>query len=150
MSPVGKLEAIWIKRFRRGPMDPRESAALRAGRGIEENANQGGKRQVTVISKEAFADVSAELGATIDPSFRRANLMVSGIDLRESRGRILAVGGVRLRIVGETRPCERMDEAFRGLRAALSPEWRGGVYGEILDDGSVAVGCAAGFVEETK
>jgi MOSC domain-containing protein YiiM len=150
MSPVGKLEAIWIKRFHRGPMDTRESAALRAGRGIEENANLGGKRQVTVISKEAFAEVSEELGAAIDPSFRRANLMVSGIDLRESRGRILAVGGVRLRIAGETRPCERMDEAFPGLRAALSPEWRGGVYGEVLDDGAVAVGCAAGFVEETK
>ena len=148
MSGVGKLEAIWIKRFRRRPMDPRDSAALRSGRGIEENTNQGGKRQVTVISKEAFADVSAELGAPIDPSFRRANLMVSGIDLRGSRGRVLAVGAVRLRIVGETRPCERMDEAHQGLRAALSPEWRGGVYGEVLDDGAIAVGSEVTFVED--
>jgi MOSC domain-containing protein YiiM len=149
MSGVGKLEAIWIKRFRRGPMDSKDSAELRAGRGIEENANQGGKRQVTVISKEAFAEVSAELGATIEPSFRRANFMVSGIDLRESRGRVLAVGGVRLRLVGETRPCERMDEAHPGLRSALSPEWRGGAYGEVLNDGAIAVGCDVSFVEET-
>ncbi len=131
-------------------MDPRDSAALRAGRGIEENANQGGKRQVTVISKEAFADVSAELEALIDPSWRRANFMVSGVDLRESRGRVLVVGAVRLRIVGETRPCERMDEAHRGLRAALSPEWRGGVYGEVLTGGDVAVGCEVSFSEETR
>jgi MOSC domain-containing protein YiiM len=149
MSGVGKLETIWIKRFRRGPMDPRESAELHAGRGIESNANQGGKRQVTLISKEAFASISAELGAEIDPGWRRANFMVSGIDLRESRGRVLSVGGVRLRLVGETRPCERMDEAHRGLRSALSPEWRGGAYGEVLNDGAVAVGCDVSFVEET-
>jgi MOSC domain-containing protein YiiM len=150
MSGVGRLEAIWIKRFRRGPMDPRDEATLRAGRGIEQNANQGGKRQVTVISIEAFADVSAELGAAIDPAWRRANFMVSGIDLRESRGRVLECGGVRLRLVGETRPCEQMDEAFHGLRAALSPEWRGGAYGEVLDDGVVAVGSPVNFVEETE
>jgi MOSC domain-containing protein YiiM len=150
MSGVGRLEAIWIKRFRRGPMDPRESAAMQAGRGIEGNANQGGKRQVTVISREAFARVSAELGAEIDPAWRRANFMVSGVDLRESRGRVLDVGGVRVRLAGETRPCEQMDEAFVGLRAALSPEWRGGAYGEVLDDGTVAVGSEAEFVEETE
>jgi MOSC domain-containing protein YiiM len=149
MSGVGKLEAIWIKRFRRGPMDRKDSAELRAGRGLESNANQGGKRQVTLISKEAFAAVSAELRADIDPGWRRANLMVSGIDLRESRGRILSVGGVRLRLVGETRPCERMDEAHPGLRSALSPDWRGGAYGEVLNDGAVAVGCEVSLVEET-
>lgn len=150
MSGVGKLEAIWIKRFRRGPLDPRSSAALHEGRGIEENANQGGKRQVTVIAKEAFADVSAELGAEIDPSWRRANFMVSGIDLRESRGQVLAVGDVRLRIAGETRPCEQMDEAYQGLRAALSPDWRGGVFGEVLNEGAIALGCDVTLVEDTE
>ncbi len=150
MSGVGRLEAIWIKRFRKGPMDPKSLAVLRAGRGIEENANQGGKRQVTVISREAFDDVAAELGAEIDPAWRRANFMVSGVDLRESRGRVLDVGGVRLRIVGETRPCEQMDEAYQGLRAALSPEWRGGAFGEVLDDGVVDVGATVSFVKETE
>ena len=129
-------------------MDPRESAVLQAGRGIEGNANQGGKRQVTVISREAFADVSAELGAEIDPAWRRANFMLSGVDLRESRGRVLDFGGVRVRLAGETRPCEQMDDAFLGLRAALSPNWRGGAYGEVLNDGAVAVGLEVGFVEE--
>lgn len=147
MSGVGKLEAIWIKRFKRGPMDPKGSAAFKAGSGIEGNANQGGKRQVTVISKESFAEVEAELGASVDPAWRRANLMVSGIDLRESRDRVLDIGGVRLRVAGETRPCERMDEAHPGLRAVLSPAWRGGVYGEVLDDGPVSLGCDVRFVE---
>jgi hypothetical protein len=102
------------------------------------------------LQGEAFADVSSELGAEIDPAWRRANFMVSGIDLRESRGRVLDIGGVRVRLTGETRPCEQMDEAFQGLRAALRPEWRGGAFGEVLNDGAVAIGSVVGFIEETE
>src|SRR5919202_1521409 len=61
-SAAGTLEAIWIKRFRRGPMDPAPTARLVAGRGIVGNANQGGKRQVTIIAREAWEAVTRELG----------------------------------------------------------------------------------------
>ena len=66
--------------------------------------------------------------------------MVSGVRLQGTRDGILTLGGVRLRIRGETRPCERMDEQCPGLTAALDPDWRGGVYAVVLDDGEIAVG----------
>ena len=47
--------------------------------------------------------------------------------LAHTRGRVLRVGPCRLAIGGELTPCERMDEAAPGLRAALQPDWRGGV-----------------------
>jgi MOSC domain-containing protein YiiM len=53
---------------------------------------------------------------------------------------VLRLGGVRVRIKGETRPCERMDEALAGLRAAMDPDWRGGAFGQVLDDGVLTVG----------
>jgi MOSC domain-containing protein YiiM len=137
---TGKVEAIWLKRMRRGPMDPVDRATLKAGRGLVGNANQGGKRQVTMIEQEIWQKLMDQLGASIDPSARRANLMLSSIHLADSRKRILQIGNCRVRIYGETTPCEVMDEAWPGLRAAMRPGWGGGAFGEILDDGEIAVG----------
>jgi len=137
---AGKLEAIWLKRMKRGPMDPRNKATLKAGSGLVDNANQGGKRQVTLLDTARWARIEAELGTRLDPSTRRANLLVSGVSLAESRGRILLVGPCRLRVIRETRPCERMDEAFAGLRSVMQKDWGGGAYAEVLNDGEIAVG----------
>jgi MOSC domain-containing protein YiiM len=91
--------------------------------------------------------MTRELGVDVPPVARRANVLVSGVDLPRSRGRVLRLGGVRVRILGEVTPCERMDEAHEGLRAAMRPDWRGGVFGEVLDDGLVSVGDVARWEE---
>lgn len=136
----GRLEAIWIKRAHWGRMDPVARAALRAGQGIVGNANQGGRRQVTVIEREVWEQLMAELGAAAEPSTRRANLMVSGVRLEASRGKILQVGACRIELLGETKPCERMEQAVPGLRAAMYPNWQGGAFGAVLTDGEIEVG----------
>ena len=134
------LRTIWVKRSKRGPMDPRETAMLVAGRGLAGNANQGGRRQVVLVSEEGWADALAELGAHVDPSARRGNLLVSGIDFEGTRGRVLKVGDCRLQIWTECTPCERMDQTHPGLRKALRPRWRAGACAMILDGGEVRVG----------
>lgn len=136
----GRIEAIWIKRAKGGPMDTVASAELITGRGIAGNANQGGRRQVTIIDAAAWERITRELGASVDPSARRANVTVRGVDLENSRGRVLRLGECRIRIYGETRPCELMDEAHAGLRAAMSANWGGGAFGEVLEGGAVKVG----------
>jgi len=143
----GRLEAIWIKRAHRGPMDSVPAATLVAGQGLAGNADQGRRRQVTVIEREVWERLMRELHGGVSPSARRANLMVSGLSLAGQRNRVLRIGACRVRILGETRPCERMDEALPGLREAMKIDWGGGSFGEVLDDGRIAVGAEVAWDE---
>jgi MOSC domain-containing protein YiiM len=145
---MAKLEAIWLKRAKRGPMDPVDRATSIAGRGLLGNADQGGLRQVTLLDAGRWREAEAELGATVDPSGRRANLLTEGIDYRDQRDRLVTIGMVRVRLRGETPPCERMNEAHPGLRDALIPDWRAGAYGELLDDGEIALGDDVAWVDD--
>ena len=136
----GVLEAIWVKRAHRGPMDARESATLIEGRGLEGSVGRSSRRQVTLIEREVWDAVMRETGSSAPPSTRRANLMVSGIRLADTRKRILRIGDTRLEIAGETKPCERMEEAVPGLREAMYDDWRGGAFAKVISGGTIRVG----------
>ena len=137
---MAKLSQIWIKRAHRGPMDPLERATLVAGRGIAGNADQGGRRQVTLMDVERWHDLMDRFNADLDTAARRANLVLDGVHLFDSRGRTLRIGAARLLIHGETRPCERMDDALPGLQSAMRERWGGGVFAEVLAGGEIAIG----------
>ena len=143
----GEIVSIWIKRAHHGKMDPVQSAELAPGRGLIGNANQGGKRQITVIAEEAWQEAQREVDAEVDPSARRANVLVRGVDLENSRGKTLRLGSCTVLLYGETRPCEMMEAMQPGLREALKPRWRGGAFGEIVEGGIIRVGDPAGFAE---
>ena len=121
-------------------MDPLSRVELRAGAGLVDDAKRSRTRQVTIVSRERWKAVAEALGQHVDPVLRRANLLISGVDLENSRGNMLRVGSGRLRVNGETRPCERMDEPLPGLRAERRHRWGGGVYASVLEDGKSAVG----------
>jgi MOSC domain-containing protein YiiM len=124
-------------------MDPVHEASLVTEDGIDGDANRGrSQRQVTIIEAEVFDRVCDQL-PDATPAMRRANIMVRGIALAESRDQVLKLGSVSIRIRGETRPCERMDEQCDGLRAALEGGWGGGVYGTVLEGGTVRIGDTA-------
>jgi len=137
---MGRVEVIWIKRAHRGPMDRVEEATLVADQGVAGSVDRSRRRQVTLLESEAWAACMNELGVDKDPALRRANILLSGVALAETRGRVLVIGDARLAIGGELTPCERMDEAMPGLQAALRPDWRGGVFAQVLSGGVIRVG----------
>ncbi len=136
----GRLEAIWSKRAHRGSMDALETATLVAGEGLTGSVGRSRRRQVTIIEREVWDRVQEELQASIPYAARRANLMISGIALEETRDRLLRIGATLIKIGGHTTPCERMDEASEGLRAALEAHWGGGAFAQVIEGGTIQVG----------
>lgn len=121
-------------------MDRANEAELIAGKGLAGNVDRSRRRQVTLIEREAWDRFMTQLGAELDPSARRANLLLEGISLADTRDRVLRIGNARLVIGGETTPCERMEEALPGLRAVMRPDWGGGAFATVLDGGTIRVG----------
>ena len=120
-------------------MDPVVEATL-DDRGLVGNANRGGFRAITIVSTERWAELMTEVDASLGTDARRGNLAVAGINLENTRGRILVIGECRLQIGGETRPCELMEEAAPGLQVAMQSRWGGGAYATVLRGGRIAVG----------
>jgi len=143
----GRVERLWVKRAHGGRMDAMESVDLVPGRGVAGSADQGGRRQITLLEHEVWEALMGELESAAGPETRRANVLVSGIALRESRGRALRLGPATLRVLGEVKPCGQMEAAVPGLRAAMFPDWRGGAFAEIVEGGKVSVGDVVEWAE---
>jgi len=104
-------------------------------------------RKVTVIARESWEAACNDIGRTLPWTTRRANLCVEGIELPQRIGARLAIGGLVLEVVEETDPCNRMEKAAAGLRAALTPDWRGGVCCTVIQPAEIAIGARVEVVE---
>ncbi|MND00780.1 hypothetical protein D3C83_195110 [compost metagenome] len=66
---------------------------------------------------------------------------MQGLRLPRNEGARVQIGdSLVVEITGECDPCERMDALHEGLRAALTPDWRGGFLGRVVADGEIAIG----------
>ena len=138
---MGRLAGIARRDRKRAPMQTLEQAEISTASGVADDfRGKPGPRQVTVISGAAWRAACAELEEDLPWTTRRANLLVEDIELPRTIGAVLRVGPVRLRITGEVDPCSRMEEQRRGLKAALQPNWRGGVSCTVIAGGPVSLG----------
>jgi MOSC domain-containing protein YiiM len=131
----------------RVPMETLDRALIARAGGLEGDFRGSSRsRQVTVLFAEDWRAACAALGHDVAWTVRRANVLVAGLANPKAAGGLIALGAARIRVLGETAPCAKMDAAEPGLRAALTPDWRGGVFGVVEVDGAVAIGDAAGWI----
>ena len=137
----GKLLAIATKNAKRAPMVLKEETIITTEKGVNgDHRGKPGERQVTVVSQISWDKACQELHNTVPWIARRANLLIDGFTLEDKAGYYLQVGDSVLKITGETKPCDRMDEFFNGLQEALRPEWRAGVTCKVIKSGKVKLG----------
>ncbi len=138
---VGRLAGIARRKFPRAPMETLSQALITPAAGVEDDIRgRWGRRQVTLMSQQAWTAACEELAVALPWIVRRANLLLDGIDLEHTAGSLLSIGDVMLGITGENPPCWRMDEQCEGLGRALSPGWRAGTACIVLEPGLVRVG----------
>jgi MOSC domain-containing protein YiiM len=144
---AGRLLGIARRERKRGPMQALEQAEISPATGLAgDPRGRPGRRQVTVLAAGPWLEACAIAGAELPWLARRANLLVDGVDLRDSTGAVLVLGDVELLVTGELDPCERMDAAAPGLRLALAPDWRGGVTCRVRQGGAIHVGAMVRLV----
>lgn len=98
-----------------------------------------GAREVSLVDAAAVAECNARLGSHLRACDLRRNLVISGLDLDALHGAVLAIGEVRLRVIGGCPPCGYLSrllgvDAVRGLRHL------GGARAAILESGVLIVG----------
>ena len=98
------------------------------------------RRQVSLLDESAWNAACVEAGTDLDWTTRRSNVLVSNLNLQALVGSQIHLGSALVEVIGEVVPCHVMDAAHSGLKHALKPEWRGGVYGRIIGAGRVSVG----------
>ena len=138
---IGRLEAIAIAPKKRGVMQETMCAEVTVPKGITGDARgHFPGRQVTLLFQHYWQAACADLGKALPWTTRRANLLVSGMDVPADVGAKLAIGEVVLQVTEETAPCNLMEKAEAGLKAALKPGWRGGVCCKVLSGGTITTG----------
>ena len=141
MRVNGRLLGIARREKKRAEMELMEWADVTLETGVADDfRGTPGQRQVTVMSIEAWRRACADAGCDLLWQTRRANLLVEGLELCETADSVIAIGDLRLRVTGETDPCQRMEEAHRGLSRAMADEWRGGVCCRVMAAGRIHVG----------
>jgi MOSC domain-containing protein YiiM len=133
---------LWYRPVAGGPMVERDRLEVEAGKGVVGDHTFGHMRHVTLVFVDDWNAAAAELGIAVDPAGRRANVLLSGGRGLRFVGSTVRLGDIVLEVKGITAPCPVMDKAAPGMKVALQPEGRAGVWGRVLSGGTVRPGDA--------
>lgn len=140
----GTVEWIGIRPARKAPLQIVDRIDVQADFGLagDHYANQGGKRQVTLIQAEHLDAVASMLGIdTVAPEAVRRNIVVRSINLLALKDKRFSVGDAELEFTGLCHPCSRMETTL-GPGGYNALRGHGGITARVLRGGIVKVGDA--------
>ena len=145
---AGTLAGIARHAEAQGPIETLDAVAVTVAEGVRgdhrgrvASAKPKRRRQVSLIERDGWAEAAAEAGTSLEWWNSRRNLLVDGLRIPREPGTRVQIGGTLvIEITDECDPCERMEALHAGLLDALSPDWRAGFLGRVIEDGEIAVG----------
>lgn len=145
-----RVAAVAVRTAVDGPMREIHLAVTQVDGGIDGDLKCAPDRGITFLASQQWRQVVRELGTELPWHTRRANVLVDAPELSGWIGRTVRVGEVEVAIKSETRPCGLMDQLHAGLKNALKPDCRAGVYGRVTRGGSFRVGDEISLLEQSQ
>jgi MOSC domain-containing protein YiiM len=140
MTNAHVIRALWVRPAAGAALEPRAELVLETGRGIVGDHTFGRLRHVTIVFEADWRAAETQLGRSVDPVARRANVLVSGGGGARFVGGRIRLGDAVVEIKGVTRPCPVMERGAVGLEAALRPDGRGGIWGRVVAGATIRLG----------
>ena len=135
------------------PMNSVDEVRAVAGRGLEGDRyfsqdgtfskTAGGGREITLIEAEAIEGMEHDYGTKIEYKDARRNIVTRGVALNHLVGKEFRVGEVVIRGVRLNEPCNHL-ASLTNEKVKPGLVHRGGLRGEILNDGTIRVGDSIG------
>ena len=136
---VGKVLGIALRCKDKTKMTPVSSARAAVDGGLDGDNPVSPDRGITFIAQGQWQTTINELGVDLPWWTRRANVLIDAPALAHLIGRRIRVGEVEVDIKAETKPCDLMDKQHMGLKTTLKPDCRAGVYGRVLQAGTIKI-----------
>jgi len=144
---VGQVIGLAIRTGVGAAMRELDAVDVTVDGGVEGDVPAPAHRGITFLSSRQWQQVIEEIQADYPWYTRRANVLVECDRLGHLIGQTIAIDDVVVQVTGETDPCSVMEAIHPRLKNALTPEMRGGVYGRILQGGSISMGATVTITE---
>ncbi len=148
MPETGTVEEIYIAPEGSVQMQRVESAAAISGCGLEGDryckgtgywTPMGDVCEVTLIASEDLEHIQREIGLSVANGEHRRNIITSGVELDDLRGKRFRIGEVVLRYDRPRPPCKHIQDMTEpGMTRALVN--RGGHCAQVVEAGTIRPG----------
>lgn len=140
----GTVVLISITQGKPGDGKPAEKVATVtavAGKGLEGDRYFGHEddRQVSLIEAESIDELANNVGLELAYGDARRNIVTRGVDLNDLLDKEFTVGGVAMRGVRLSEPCQHLAD-LTDQKVVKGLAHRGGLKAQILTDGEIRVG----------
>ena len=136
---TAKLIGIATHQRSKGEITLHKEAIITLPQGLNDHQGRKNTRTaVTLLSLAQWQQACQEAGCDLQWWHRRAQLLINDDTFSaEDIGKRFQIGTAILEVTKETDPCARMDQLCQGLKAALTPDFRGGVRCQVIQAGVI-------------